>query len=382
MIQKGIVESIISSYEYKVRIPRYDKLITTPGAVPTESLSSAIVCAVPGTKIAFMENDIVLVGFENNELTKPVILGLLYRENSSQADQLNSIATQATLSSLEKILTELQSKQLYTHIKYSNDNGLTFTSLYEYADIKTYSTGTGIYSGIENIEIDPNSSVIYWSAIDSNNVDKTSQLYIITTLSTEDNNMTESFTDTLIDIPMKFRGLNNLKLSFQILQTDDFDDCHIVLTTDRNTLGSTYGDYIGISVTTNPIPSLKPSDYSWTSFYSSTYKILNKLENDLLNRIERNEKTLYGYTYSTKTQETDNTGLVDGIRVEKDSIHIHGNDNKNIIFNSAGNIYIDNDYNNLPTTTLEHTNINSENVFSDNYSDNGHLTLLVRKTLV
>lgn len=380
MIQKGIIESILSSYEYKVRIPRYDKLVTTPGGVPTENLSSAIVCAVPGTKVAFMENDIVLVGFENNELTKPVILGLLYRENSSQADQFNSIAAQTLLSSLEKTLNEIQANHWYTHIKYSNDNGLTFTSLYEYSDIETYITGTGIYKGIDNIEIDPNSSVIYWSAIDSNNVDITSQLYIITTLSTDDNTSTESFTGALIDIPMKFRGLHNLKLSFQILQTEKFDDYHIVLTTDKNTLGSVYGDYIGISVTTNPIPSLNPSDYSWSSFYA-IYKMIDKLEASLLDRIERNEKTLYGYTYSTNVQETDNTGLVDGIRVEKDSIHIHGNDNKDIVFNSAGTIFIDNNYDNITTVTLEHTNVNSSNVFSDSYTDNGHLQLLVRKNM-
>ena len=181
MIQKGIIESIISQYEYKVRIPRYDKLVTTPGGVPTEDLASAIVCSVPGTKVAFAENDIVLVDFENNELNKPVILGLLYRENNGEASQFNVISSSENITKIEKILNELQANQLYTHIKYSNDNGITFTSLYEYSDINTFSTGQSIYRAINDIVIDPNSTVIYWSVLDSNNIDITSNLTILTT---------------------------------------------------------------------------------------------------------------------------------------------------------------------------------------------------------
>ncbi|MBQ6631602.1 MAG: hypothetical protein IJH55_05655, partial [Romboutsia sp.] len=96
-------------------------------------------------------------------------------------------------------------------------------------------------------------------------------------------------------------------------------------------------------------------------------------------RIERNEKSLYGYTYSTDIQESDGTGLLDGIRVEKDTIHIYGAENKNINFNSSKSMYIDNEHDTFTTITLDHTNTNTTTVFSDSYGDNGHLTLLVRK---
>lgn len=379
MIQKGIVESIISQYEYKVRIPRYDKLVTTPGGVPTEDLASAIVCSIPGTKIAFAENDIVLVDFENNELNKPVILGLLYRENNGEASQFNVISSERDISKIDKVLSELQANQLYTHIKYSNDNGITFTSLYEYSDVNTFSTGQSIYRGINDIIIDPTSTVIYWSVLDADNNDITSELTILTTLSNEDNSVTETFSDTLINIPVKFQGLETLKLSFRILQTSEYDSYHIVLTTDKNTLGSVYGDYIGICVSTNPIPQLNPSYYSWGSFYQSIYRLVSNLENSLLPRVERNEKALYGYTYSTSIQESDSTGLLDGIRVEKDTIHIYGAENKNINFNSSKSIYIDNEHDNITTKNLDYTSTATSTVFSDGYSDNGHLILVARK---
>ena len=380
MIQKGIVESIVSPYEYKVRIPRYDKLSTTPGGVQTVDLSSAIICSAPGAKIAFSENDIVLVGFENDELNKPVILGLLYREDNLDSSKFKLENVQESLSELESSIRQLISNKLYTHVKYSNDNGTTFTSLYEYTSILSYSTSYTKYHGADNIIIDPNSKIIYWSVIDSNYVDVTSSLNIVTTLSTDDNPyLTESFSDTLIEVPIKFQGLNSLKLSFRILDVSDYDSYHIVLTTDKNTLGSVYGDYIGICVSTDPIPPLVPSSYSWMSSYDITKKLVEKLEANYLPRIERNERNLYGFTYSDAIQETSGTGLLDGIRVSVNDIHIHGADNKNVIFNSANTIYIDNSNDNLTTRELVHTNTNSTYSFSESYATNGHLLLVVMK---
>lgn len=379
MIQKGIIELVISAYEYKVRIPRYDKLATTPGGVSNDELSSAIVCSVPGSKVSFIEGDIVLVGFENNELNKPVILGLLYREGVSNTNQFILPNTTNALSKLETQINAINDSNLYVHIKYSNDNGRTFTSLYEYTDVSTIATSQNIYKGASNITIDPDSSVIYWSVIDTNNVDITSSLNITTTLSSSDTSVTESFTDTLIRIPIKFKGLSNLQISFRILQTLDYDDYYIVLTTDKNTLGSVYGDYMGICVSTDPIPPLIPSAYSWTSFYDSIEYLVSKLENALLPRVERNEKALYGYTYSDAIQDTDGTGLLDGIRVEKNIVHIYGAEGKNIQFNANGSMLIDNEHDNFTTKDLEYTNISAETIFSELYNEKGHLVLSRRK---
>lgn len=378
MIQKGIVEDIISQYEYKVRVPRYDKLITTPGSVATKDLSSAVVCSVPGTKMAFAINDIVIVDFENNELNKPIILGLLYRKDNGKAAQFNVLSSQENIDKIEEILDTLQSNKLYTHIKYSNDNGVTFTSLYEYSDVKTFNLELGKYKGIDDIEINPSSDIIYWSVLDSNGIDITSTLNITTTLYTP-NDISESFSSPLIEIPLKFKGFKSLKLSFRILETEDYDNYHVVLTTDKNTLGSVYGNYVGVCVSTNPTSSLNPSDYSWMSIYEPTLNLIKLLENTLLLRIERNEKALYGYTYSTDIRESDGTGLLDGIKVEENNIYIYGVDNKNIIFNSDKSVYVDNENNNFITKTLGHTNPNSSRIFSDEYVNNGHLTLLMKR---
>ena len=380
MIQKGIIESIISAYEYKVRIPRYDKLITTPGGVSTEDLSSAIVCSVPGTKISFAEGDIVLVGFENDELSKPVILGTLYKEDSGQADQFISPIVQSALLKYEADLDELKSNKLYTHIKYSNDNGLTFTSLFDFNEVKEYTVGNNIYAGSEDININPASLVIYWSVIDSNNVDVTSSVQIITTVYTEDDSTNyQTFYEPLISIPLRLRGLNNLKLSFRILKPENYDDLHIVLTTDRNTLGSVYGNYLGINVSTDPLPSMVPNDYSWSSFYDSIYYLVSKVENSLLPRVERNEKALYGYTYSDSSHISDETGILDGISVNNDSIDIHGDDNKNIYFNTSNSMFIDNDKNNFTLREADYKNVTSSTMFSEMYTSENHFMLTLRE---
>lgn len=136
---------------------------------------------------------------------------------------------------------------------------------------------------------------------------------------------------------------------------------------------------MGICISTNPIAPLELSSYSWTSFYNSAYSLVDKLKESLLPRIERNEKTLYGFTYSDSLEETDNTGLLDGIKVSDKVIDIHGNDNKNIKFNSNNSMYIDNNGDSFILKDLEHTNPSSTTVFSEFYTNDDHLTLVLRK---
>ena len=374
MIQKGIVESIISLYEYKVRIPKYDKLSTTPGAVSTDDLASAIVCSSPGTKIAYVEGDIVLVGFENNEFNKPIILGLLYREQEIDSSQINIPHVNNTLSKLEKNLDILNSNNLYTHIKYSNDNGVTFTSLYDYTSTYFVSTSQTLYLSASDIIIDPSSSVIYWSIVDSNNNDVTSQINISTTVySDDDSSIREVFTGSLINIPVKFKGLKNLKLSFRLLYTNDFSNYHIVLTTDKNSIGSVYGDYIGICISNNPNAPTSPFEYSWASSYTSIKYLIDKLESELLQR-----RSLYGFSYSDSSLESDSTGLLDGIVVSKNTIDIHGLENKDINFSNNRDMFVDNTNNRFILNTLDHTSTNSEYTFSESYTTDGHLRLLLK----
>ncbi len=82
MIVKGIVESIESDYLVKVRIPLLDGLADTVNGVGTRDLNSATICSLPNCSNNVSQGDVVFVGFENNDIGKPIILGHLFKEVS------------------------------------------------------------------------------------------------------------------------------------------------------------------------------------------------------------------------------------------------------------------------------------------------------------
>lgn len=82
---KGIIETIESPYLYKVRIPIYHKVPNTPAFTPVEDLPIATVCTSPGVSPVYIVGDIVWIDFENDEIGMPVITGLLYREEQTNA---------------------------------------------------------------------------------------------------------------------------------------------------------------------------------------------------------------------------------------------------------------------------------------------------------
>ncbi len=97
MITKAIIEQIYSDgYHYRVRIPILHKIENAPGATPFNELPIALVCFAPGCKPNLDVGDVVYVGFENNQYSEPVILGMLlndsYKESSASiiADSINA----------------------------------------------------------------------------------------------------------------------------------------------------------------------------------------------------------------------------------------------------------------------------------------------------
>ena len=90
MIYKGIVEQIVDPYTIKVRIPKLHSVKASNEYIPTESLPNATVCTLPKTHPNIYLGDIVMVGFENNDYSKPVILGHLYKESFGE----HSISTE------------------------------------------------------------------------------------------------------------------------------------------------------------------------------------------------------------------------------------------------------------------------------------------------
>lgn len=85
MLDKAIIEAMIDNYHAKVRIPTYNKIEHAPLATSYDDLSVALICTQPGISPTYCVGDIVYVAFEKDLISKPVIVGLLYREEKTQA---------------------------------------------------------------------------------------------------------------------------------------------------------------------------------------------------------------------------------------------------------------------------------------------------------
>ena len=378
-IRRGIVEEIVSSTEYRVRIINYDSDISDPTKTLTSDLAIASVMVQPGTSVSYNEGDRVYLAFNKDELSDPVIIGsMLTEEYTTEDDQIAVPAVESAIEEIKESIDELKIDQYYTHTKYSNDNGITFTSLYEYKDNSDEMIGQVQYVTSYDIEIDRESKSIYWSIVDENSIDCTSNFVIYTTLKAgyvENDEFVEevsnTYTETTIKVPFTYSSYEALRIDFRIVKTTDFDKYYIVLTTDKNTIGSVQGDYMGMCTTTDSEPPDDPSYYNWTSFKNTIESIVDNKNVDLESRVKKNEDTLYG----TSSSE----GLTDGISVNEVQVDVHGLDNKDVSFNTNKSMFIDNEENNFTTQTLKYTLTNSKTSFIDMFSSNGHLTLMVRE---
>ena len=83
MLAKGIVEEIISQYEIRVRIPTIHGMSNQNTGTPTSKLGKGPICTLPHCDMNLRVNDIVVVGFEDNDFNKPIILGVLYMSKGS-----------------------------------------------------------------------------------------------------------------------------------------------------------------------------------------------------------------------------------------------------------------------------------------------------------
>lgn len=102
MIARGIVEKILDNKEILVRVPLLNKSANAPGATPTKELNPAVICNMPNCSISVKVGDIVFIGFENNDYSKPIILGYLFSD-SGNASQLNIEADTLTVNSKVKL---------------------------------------------------------------------------------------------------------------------------------------------------------------------------------------------------------------------------------------------------------------------------------------
>lgn len=120
MITRAIIEEKITPYEYRVRVPIFDRSKNASLHTKTEDLSIAVASLPKGVYNNLEINDVVFVAFENNNIGSPVIIGQLYREaltKDSQNPLLNcrviEVADQATLPTNTKIGAIDYSKLFY-----------------------------------------------------------------------------------------------------------------------------------------------------------------------------------------------------------------------------------------------------------------------------
>lgn len=85
MISRAIIESKIDINHFRVRVPTLNKSNSSIGSTPTNELAIATVCAIPGYNPSFNIGDTIFVEFEENDFSRPVILGKIYNETHSKS---------------------------------------------------------------------------------------------------------------------------------------------------------------------------------------------------------------------------------------------------------------------------------------------------------
>lgn len=82
MIVRGFVEAIVDDTHVKVRVPKVNKMEGAVGATPTAELAIGVVCTPPGYSPRLRRGDAVIIGYENDDESSPVVLGLLFTLNN------------------------------------------------------------------------------------------------------------------------------------------------------------------------------------------------------------------------------------------------------------------------------------------------------------
>ena len=81
MVCKAIIESKLTKYKVKVRIPSLHNGTTSIGAVATQGVPVATIAVPPGVYPSLKVGDIVFVAFEDDNIDKPVVLSCLFNDN-------------------------------------------------------------------------------------------------------------------------------------------------------------------------------------------------------------------------------------------------------------------------------------------------------------
>ena len=87
MITKAIVEEVKDDgFTIKVRIPIIDAIEGAKNATTSDLLSEAPICTISNVYNTVNKGDIVFVGFEDNDIGKPIVLGSLSLNKARATD--------------------------------------------------------------------------------------------------------------------------------------------------------------------------------------------------------------------------------------------------------------------------------------------------------
>ena len=98
MVTKGIVIELIEDKAI-VRLPIFDGIEGTQNATGKNNLSKATVCTLPNATNVLSVDDIVYVAFEDDDISKPVIIGHLKKERLTKTTpslKLGELSTSST----------------------------------------------------------------------------------------------------------------------------------------------------------------------------------------------------------------------------------------------------------------------------------------------
>lgn len=110
MITRAIINKIdYESNKIRVRIPIYDGAQNSQESTSDDDLSWASVLYIPGLTIDYKIGDIVIVGFEDDDIGKPIILGYLRLVNG-ESDEARISANLNNLTVNDKLSTSTNVK--------------------------------------------------------------------------------------------------------------------------------------------------------------------------------------------------------------------------------------------------------------------------------
>ena len=115
MVCKAYVESKVGKYKVKVRIPALHRQVDSIGAVPTIDIPQSTMCVPPGVYPSLRVGDCLWVDFEDDNIDKPVVMGVLYTDNtmsiksdfSGESLEIKSNATLPTETSIGKVTSKI-----------------------------------------------------------------------------------------------------------------------------------------------------------------------------------------------------------------------------------------------------------------------------------